>query len=175
MNPEQSHKIVEIKARCTNFDRVRRRLEEAGARLQGTDHQTDTYFRVSAGRLKLRQGNIENTLIFYQRQDQKEAKRSDVFLCPSQEPAQLLGLLSAALSTLVIVRKERQIYWLENVKIHLDQVAELGRFVEIEAIDLEHTLTESELRTQCRDLQTKLGIGESDLIDGSYSDMLMNS
>ena len=175
MTSPKPHIIVEIKARCTNLDRLRQRLENAGARLQGTDRQTDSYFQIPEGRLKLRQGNIENALIFYHRQNQKEAKRSDVYLYPCPDSAQLLALLSAALPSLVVVRKQRQIFWIDNIKIHLDHVSELGSFVEIEAIDLEHTRTESELRAQCRALQSRLGIRESDLIDGSYSDMLLDS
>ena len=174
MAAAKSHKIVEIKARCREIDSIRPILERLGARLQGTDRQTDTYFQVSHGRLKLRQGNIENVLIFYQRQNQKAAKRSDVHLYPCSDSAQLLALLSAALPPLVVVRKERQIFWLENIKIHLDHVAGLGSFVEIEAIDLKQTKTETELHTQCRDLQNQLGIQESEMVDCSYSDMLLS-
>ena len=35
----------------------------------GEDHQVDTYFNVAVGRLKLREGNIENALIHYERED----------------------------------------------------------------------------------------------------------
>ncbi len=56
---------IEIKARCDDPGRVRAALAARGARSAGTDHQRDTYFRVPAGRLQLRQGNIEKALIYY--------------------------------------------------------------------------------------------------------------
>ena len=59
----------EIKARCADQEAVRHYLHEHGADFKGTDHQIDTYFDVPEGRLKLRQGPIENNLIFYQRAD----------------------------------------------------------------------------------------------------------
>ncbi|HPJ79511.1 MAG TPA: hypothetical protein PK489_12035, partial [Prolixibacteraceae bacterium] len=61
---------IEIKARTGRGEAIRKILLEAGAEFRGTDHQKDTYFRVSSGRLKLREGNIENQLIHYRRADQ---------------------------------------------------------------------------------------------------------
>ncbi len=51
---------VEIKARCDELDRLRNILKELRADFKGTDHQIDTYFRVPSGRLKVREGDIEN-------------------------------------------------------------------------------------------------------------------
>ena len=67
---------VEIKARCSNPESIRRYLLGRHAEFKGTDNQSDTYFNVSQGRLKLREGNIENNLIFYERNDQSGPKNS---------------------------------------------------------------------------------------------------
>ena len=64
-----SYLNIEIKARCTDSRFIRDYLLSRGADFKGTDHQTDTYFNVPHGRLKLREGNIENNLIFYIRPD----------------------------------------------------------------------------------------------------------
>ena len=64
-------KNVEIKARCEDPRQIRDYLLSHHAIFKGIDHQRDTYFNVSHGRLKLRQGKIENALIHYQRTDQK--------------------------------------------------------------------------------------------------------
>ena len=58
---------AEIKCRCNQLDQVRQILLANKAHYHGTDHQVDTYFRVPDGRLKLREGNIENSLIYYRR------------------------------------------------------------------------------------------------------------
>jgi len=57
--------IIEIKASCPDPEQARMILSELKAEHKGTDHQIDTYFNVKEGRLKLREGNIENNLIFY--------------------------------------------------------------------------------------------------------------
>jgi adenylate cyclase class 2 len=68
---------VEIKAKSGNQDRIREILKECNADFRGTDHQVDTYFSVSAGRLKLREGEIENNLIYYERPDESGPRPAD--------------------------------------------------------------------------------------------------
>ena len=60
---------VEIKARCPEQERIRNILIGRNAEFIGKDHQLDTYFNVPGGRLKLREGDIENNLIYYERPD----------------------------------------------------------------------------------------------------------
>ncbi len=64
-----AHLNVEIKARCDDPEALLQRLQRLGAVLEGVDRQVDTYFHAATGRLKLRSGNIENSLIHYVRQD----------------------------------------------------------------------------------------------------------
>ena len=71
---------VEIKAKCSDPDFVRTYLNNAGADFKGTDLQIDTYFNVPEGRLKIREGNIENSLIYYQREDNAGPKNSHFHL-----------------------------------------------------------------------------------------------
>ncbi|NNL47971.1 MAG: class IV adenylate cyclase, partial [Acidimicrobiia bacterium] len=117
---------VEIKARCSKTDVVRRRLEEAGARYVGLDRQTDTYFRSPSGRLKLRQGSIENSLIAYQRADESGPRLSAVSLYRTKDSATLREVLVSSLPIDVVVEKYRHIYFLDNVKVHVDTVPPLG-------------------------------------------------
>ena len=67
---------VEIKAICNDPSSVRSYLVNHGAIFKGIDEQTDTYFNVKDGRLKLREGSIENNLIFYNRANQTGPKSS---------------------------------------------------------------------------------------------------
>jgi len=163
---------IEIKARSAQHDALRAYLQQQSARLAGTDFQTDTYFRVPHGRLKLRQGNVENALIHYHRDNEAEPGKSEVLLY-EQPGESLLPLLSAALGVLVQVKKKREIYFIENVKFHLDEVVGLGTFVEIEAQDHEGLLGEMELHAQCRYYMEALGIHTDDLVAVSYSDMML--
>jgi predicted adenylyl cyclase CyaB len=164
---------VEVKARCTHQDAVRDRLRERGARFVGEDRQVDVYFEVPQGRLKLRQGAIENALIYYTRPDREGPKQSDVLLHPAPEGASLRAVLAEALGERVVVNKRREIYFIDNVKFHLDRVEGLGTFVEIEAIDDDGTRSPERLRTQCEAYLQFLGIEASALVAGSYSDLLL--
>jgi len=167
-----AHLNVEIKARSHDPAATLQRLAELGAKSQGEDHQVDTYFLVPDGRLKLRQGNIENSLIHYARSDQPGPKDSHVTLYETPAVDRLLAVLSAALDVLVIVDKHRQILWIDNVKFHVDNVTDLGSFVEIEAIDRTGSLDREVLLDQCRTYMRELGITDSDLEARSYSDLL---
>jgi len=163
---------VEIKARCSTPERARAVLSQRQARFAGFDAQVDTYFRVAEGRLKLREGNIENTLIYYRRPDQSGPKTSDVVLHKTQPASGLKEILVAALGVLVAVRKQREIYYLDNVKIHIDQVERLGEFVEIEAAGDENADRDA-LLGQCRELMEAFGIRQEELVAESYSDLIL--
>ena len=163
---------VEIKARCTNLDYVRDILTAANARFVGMDHQVDTYYQVPNGRLKLRHGNIENALIYYERSNTHGPKQSEVKLFRTSRGEELNDLLEQALETFVVVDKKREIYFIDNIKFHLDQVKGLGEFVEIEAIDENGAISNEELLSQCRYYMEQFNVIESNLVSESYSDLI---
>jgi adenylate cyclase class 2 len=168
------HINIEIKAKCFHPEKVEAFLVSANAVFKGTDLQKDTYFIVPEGRLKLRQGNIENNLIYYKRNNQKGPKQSDFQLVPVQDAVAMENLLTEALGVKIVVKKKRKIFFLGNIKIHLDEVPQLGCFAEIEASNLsDPSLTIERLHKQCAELMQHFEIKEEDLIENSYSDMLM--
>ena len=167
------HLNVEIKAKCSNHAQIEQILIARQARFIGLDHQIDTYFKVPNGRLKLREGNIENTLIFYDRSNQAGPKKSDIILYHVQPDAALKAILEKTNGVLAVVDKQRKIFFIDNVKFHLDEVLGLGSFVEIEAIDTELGLGYDYLLQQCSFYMDLLGIQEVDLLTNSYSDMVM--
>ena len=167
------HLIIEFKARCADLARARDVLTAEHASGPDVDRQIDTYFRVPHGRLKLREGTVEHALIHYHRPDTADPKRSDVTLVPTGSDASALKMaLTAALGVLVVVDKTREIYFVDNVKVHLDRVVGLGTFVEVEAIADDTHQTEEVLRAQCERMLAALGVREADLIAVSYSDLL---
>jgi len=168
------HLNVEIKATCTDPDRIRAILVAHQADFRGRDHQIDTYFIVPHGRLKLREGNIENSLIHYFRDSQTGPKTSEVTLYATSPDPSLKAALIRALGIKIIVDKQREIYFIGNVKFHLDTVTGLGTFVEIEAIDADGSLGAAKLEQQCSHYLRLLDIRQEALISGSYSDMLMS-
>lgn len=167
------HLNIEIKARCVDHKKIRDFIVAHHADFMGTDHQIDTYFGVNNGRLKLREGSIENHLIFYEREDTEGPKQSKVILFASDPKSSLKEILTHAMGVLVVVDKTREIYFIENVKFHIDTVKDLGTFMEIEAIDSDGSIGEEKLLEQCNKYLSLLGINKTDLISVSYSDLLL--
>lgn len=167
------HINIEIKARSNNHEKIRGFLKSHNADFKGIDHQIDTYFQVNKGRLKLREGNIENYLIYYERENKEGPKQSDIILFKSNPGSSLKSILVNANGILTIVDKKREIYFIENVKFHIDTVEELGTFMEIEAIDEDGSIGKEKLLEQCNEYLKLFEISESDLISVSYSDLLL--
>lgn len=168
----KSINIIEIKARTSETDRIRDIIIEKDAIFKGIDHQVDTYFNVPKGRLKLREGNIESTLIQYDRPNQLGPKQSKVKLYKPQAASALKEVLAESIGVWKIVDKKREIYFVDNVKFHLDVVKNLGQFVEIEAIDEDGSIGLSKIKEQCDHYIKLFNILDEDLIECSYSDMV---
>ena len=80
-------------------------------------------------------------------------------------------MLSGAWGFWCIVRKRRDLYLWKNVRIHLDDVENLGAFIEFEAV-LSDAETEPEAYGRLSYLAGEFAIGEGDRIARSYSDLL---
>jgi predicted adenylyl cyclase CyaB len=164
---------VEIKAKCSDPSFIRNYLLANDASFKGTDEQNDTYFNVPNGRLKLREGNIENNLIFYERSNQAGPKSSHFHLVKITDAHGLKEVLLKSNGIKVVVKKKREIYYISNVKFHIDEVPGLGSFIEIEAGNILADLSQEELNDQCEFYLREFGIKHDDLIQNSYSDMLI--
>jgi homotetrameric cytidine deaminase len=158
---------VELKAVDPDPKRSLALCLELGAEDRGVLRQRDTYFRARAGRLKLREEEPGGaTLVQYDRPDGAHARESRYRLVPVAEPGELKAALDAALGTLVVVDKERHLLLWESVRIHLDRVAGLGEFVELEDVGADGS-------ERVDRLQRELGLDS--VLPDSYSDRLLGA
>jgi len=162
----------EFKARSNDIGLLETTLLKLDPDFNGEDHQIDTYFKVEKGRLKLREGNIENSLIYYERKDVSDSKQSDILLYQFRPDLSLKEILTKVHGIKVVVDKRRKIYFIENVKFHFDTVEKLGTFVEVEAIDTGNIGIEK-LKEQCKHYANFFGIKDSDYEAKSYSDLML--
>ena len=167
------HINFEFKARSENNHRLEELIKSKPSRFVGTDHQTDTYFNVPNGRLKLREGTIENALIYYKRENTSGPKKSDILLYQHKPDPVLKLMLIKSLGIKVVVDKTRKIYFIDNVKIHFDDVLGLGSFVEVEAIDQDGTFGLEKIKAQCEAYRKLFKITDEQFIAESYSDLLV--
>lgn len=164
---------IETKARVSGLDRVRALALELGASDRGTFDDTDTYFRVAHGRLKLRvtRGTPGGSLIAYRRPDQLESRISDYRLVAVSDADALREVLAETLGVLATVRKSRHLLIYGATRIHLDEVEGLGTFIELETV----------IDNQNRDaagaehlfLRDWLELDQNEIVPVSYSDLLM--
>ena len=168
-----SRSNIEIKARVADATALRARAMELATEAVGVDRQVDTYFVTSRGRLKLRESSLSGAhLIPYLRPDGTAPRRSDYALVPIEDPGSVKALLTELLGVHRVVRKEREIFRVGNVRIHLDRVETLGNFLELEAVfDGDAAVEEGEHR-KVRELMAALGVQPTDLIATSYEGLV---
>ena len=163
---------IEIKAKAVDF----MRQSELAADLvtDNVEHlsQEDTFFKVPSGRLKLRlykDGSGE--LIQYDRADSLEPVESRYRRITIDDPESLKEALSSALGIRAIVRKRRTVYISGQTRIHLDDVENLGKFIELEVVlDTNDSIDYG--TTIAEELMGRLQIDKQDLVKTAYVDLL---
>jgi len=165
--------FVELKAQAPQgLEALRKRLSELGASLVGVYHQVDTYFPVPQGRLKIREVDGEKVyLIYYEREDIPTPKRNKAYLL--EVDGEMKDALTKILKPTVVVDKRREVYHIDNLRIHLDSVRGLGDFVEFELPVSGDPESVEEGKHKLREYMRLLGIEENQLISVSYSDLLL--
>ncbi len=162
------YKDYTLKARITDLEIFHTRLRELNATFIGTDHQRDYYFSTPKGKLKWRQGIIENLITHYERIAEEGAERTIVYRYDLNPTQNNLDELSRSSELIQIIEKTRHIYLIRHIKIHLDLLPSGDQFIEIEAIDRTNQFSPSELIQHCLDLQQKLGIPSENRIPTGY-------
>jgi len=163
---------IELKARLGDLEAARRVAASLATRRVGAQRQTDTYFHCREGRLKLREiDGGESQLVWYARPDRQGPKPSDYLLVPVGEPEGLRAALAAALGVRAVVRKRREIFLVDNVRIHLDEVERLGCFLEFEAV-LGPGTDDAHGHAQLARLAAAFSVADADLQPGSYAEMI---
>jgi len=163
---------AEVKARVRDMSALRARAEALCDQPPTRLHQTDTFYRVPSGRLKLRVfPDRPCELIAYHRSDEAGAKTSEYHIVRSEDPEAFRRLLDAVLDVRGVVAKTRHLYLVGQTRIHIDEVEGLGSFMELEVV-LREDQNEEEGAAIADELLERLGIESSDRLAGAYIDML---
>lgn len=166
--------MVELKARVDEHNFFRKKLIALGAKYTGTFQQSDHYFIVPEGRLKLRavEGNNKAELIYYERENIAGPKNDDAFILRVHKLDDLKNALQKILAPLIVIEKSREIYLYNEVQIHLDTVKKLGKFIEFEKQTSDENIRKD--RRILEGLMEKLKISPENLETLSYSDLAKN-
>jgi adenylate cyclase class 2 len=169
----QPRRNIELKARDPDPGRSLEVCRTLGAEDHGEISQRDTYFEVSKGGLKLREERPgQPHLIQFERANEPQQRESRYHLIEVDDGAVLCAALAAAIGIRSVVAKRRRLFLWHDVRIHLDDVEQLGTFIELEAVappdsDLTH---EHRLISELRDA---LGITDERLVAVGYAEQLL--
>ncbi|MBL8758815.1 MAG: class IV adenylate cyclase [Phycisphaerae bacterium] len=165
-----TNRNIEFKAELRDLDLARAIARRIGARHVGQLAQTDTYFKLPQGRLKRRQTDAEPPeYILYARADDARPRVSEFTIFSEPDAFARFGTLG--MPPWVTVRKLRDVFLLDFVRIHLDQVERLGRFIEFEALVLpQHNA--GRCHRDIQRLRADFGPVLGEPVSASYSDLI---
>jgi predicted adenylyl cyclase CyaB len=166
---------LEIKVPVSNED-VLKKIATIDTRPFGLLHQVDTYFSVGKKRLKLREEDDQSYLVSYTRPNSPNSKfsRYHIIHIPTYLTALTKRVLALVFGVRVVVNKTRNLFICKHTRIHLDDVENLGKYVELETI-FGKDFNEGELRNEHRSIIQALGLNTSASVSESYSDLLLSS
>ena len=164
-------KNLELKVRLPNPTEVQTIIKQYFIEILD---QTDTYFRVTNGRLKLREEvGKEAFMIQYQRPDTATEKVSEYHLYQIPDVIQFWQIFGPTLQVEVVVKKIRHLYLYENARIHIDTVYDLGSFLEIEVV-INNTKQEETASTIMDYLVNLMKITDCEKIKCGYRELLIS-
>ena len=163
---------VEIKARIERVEVLLPRVQAIADSGPSEIFQDDTFFSCPNGRLKLRAfSETDGELIFYRRPDSAGPKESFYVISRTASPNALREVLSLAYGQCGRVRKHRTLFLVGRTRIHLDEVEELGHFLELEVVLSDGESAEDGVVVVYA-LLARLGVSPQQLVEGAYVDML---
>jgi len=165
---------LEYKARIEDPKPLIARARQLGFDLWGDLRQTDTYFDVPNGRLKLRETtSFPSELVFYQRDEGGDLRPSDYHLASVPNGVAMKAVLGGALGILTVVRKRRTLLLLDTTRMHLDNVDNLGQFIELEVPVRDGDEANAAARMEM--LLRELGVRWDECIRASYADLIISA
>ena len=157
------------------FEEIARRARRLGD--SNRVAQTDTYFAVPSGRLKLREitegSSRRAELIGYSRPNEDGARWSEYYRAEfrPEQIAALVAMMKKTSGGRTGVKKEREGGVTGRTRLHLEQGEGLGRFVELETVVGDET-GDAGADVELADVAGMLGLDAHQVVAGSYSDLI---
>ena len=166
-------KNLEVKARIKDPRVCEGIIKSIGSSFVGILNQTDTYFHTRRGRLKLREiTDAAAELIYYEREEETVHRLSQFDIVRCDNPSALKAILEESVGIRGVVKKKRKLFMYNVTRVHLDEVENLGHFLELET---PVTLSVEESETINEYITDRLQLSRDDFITGSYIDLLLSS
>jgi len=163
---------VEIKARIPDLRAIRAKAASLSSAGPEVIDQTDTFFGVPSGRLKVREfSDGSGEMIAYQRANEQGPKESVYTRVRCEAAKDLVRALASVMPVRGVVVKRRELFLVGRTRIHLDEVEHLGSFAELEVVLAEGDSV-VDGRREAEELLDALGIPGAALVPEAYIDLL---
>lgn len=160
---------IELKIKVDDFTKILNILQKNGTQISDILYQRDMYFGNSNGLLKLRIFENNGELIFYQRDESTKDRVSNYHIL-KLDPNEAEDFFRKAFEVEVEVIKKRTLVLYKNTRIHLDEVENLGKYLELETVVQDSTEQGIDEFNSIVDL---LELDLSKQIKSSYRNLLM--
>ncbi len=124
---------LELKVKVASHSKLKKLLSEINAERRGILNQEDIYYKSNSGLLKLRIENGNESLIHYQREENKSNRWSDYNYIKFKDSGNR-KFFDKIFEQEISVQKKRELFYYDNTRIHLDTVKSLGKFLELETL-----------------------------------------
>ena len=162
---------IEIKTPIADLPAMESRAQAMGAEPVWTRDQRDVFFSVPTGYLKLRTVRGEpGELIAYHRAPGSEPRPSDYDIVPVPDPPLLESALARSIGIRGVVEKTRRLLLWRHTRIHLDDVAGIGTYLELETVVSGITPAAAEAET--REVIRALALDSKAFLDRPYLEIL---
>jgi len=166
-------KNLEVKVELRDLNEISHNIELMGLKKVANLYQTDTYYLVGKKRLKLRNVNDELQLIYYSRPNISESKMSHYYIFRFRVNSKEIieKILGFFFSIKTVVVKKRMLYVYKHTRIHLDEVENLGKFLELETV-FDRESPQNNFYKEHDFIVNTLGLSKYKKIGSSYSDLV---
>ncbi|MGB5850034.1 MAG: class IV adenylate cyclase [Ignavibacteriaceae bacterium] len=162
---------LELKIVIASHQSLKKILLQIDAESKGILNQKDVYYSIPNGLLKLRIENGNESLIFYNRNENDKNRWSD-FEVLKFTNGKGEKFFSNLFDVEVIVKKKRELFYYDGTRIHLDTVKFLGKFLELETLVING---KADAKNRFAKIISLLKVDESKQIRKSYRDLLMGT
>jgi adenylate cyclase class 2 len=172
---------IEVKAKVKEPERVKHYLDVLGYKFLKKQRQEDIYFKSSFRNfgetgevLRLRKQNPGSDVVTFKgprlKSEMKAREEIEVDIENSSEAIELLKKLGC--EPWITVEKERETYQCNKFTVNLDEVKDLGQFMEIET-KIEGTQSKLEAEQEIFNLLNKIGISKNLIEKRTYLELIL--
>jgi len=168
---------IELKFKISNPKLIRNTLNNIGANYIKTIQQTDIYLdqknlvlfkNDKALRIREEEGKLFLTFKDKRAKTREKIRKEITIEFSLVDKSKLLYLFKKiGFNKILSIKKEREIYRLDDFELCIDKVNKIGDFIEIEI------LKQNFNRTKLNNLMKKLGLAEDLIIEETYPELLI--